>query len=110
MRSVRSLRAENRSATVGLPTRLRQTDLARSMDDSSALDAELVRALVQRLHQLYGSTPRDLERMCWMVVHEHHHGVMPTEYDIREVNEDLYLAVLSDARSGTSLVDGTAGS
>ena len=48
--------------------------------------------------------------MCWMVVHEHHHGVMPTEYDIREVNEDLYLAVLSDARSGTSLVDGTAGS
>ncbi|WP_115120816.1 hypothetical protein [Synechococcus sp. UW105] len=80
------------------------------MDDSSALDAELVRALVQRLHQLYGSTPRDLERMCWMVVHEHHHGVMPTEYDIREVNEDLYLAVISDARSGTSLVDGTAGS
>ena len=80
------------------------------MDDSSALDAELVGVLVQRLHELYGSTPRELERMCWMVVHEHHHGAMPTEYDIREVNEELYLAVLSAARNGTNQVDGTASS
>ena len=36
--------------------------------------------------------------MCWTVVHEHHHGTMPSEYDIREVNEDLYLAVLTAAR------------
>ncbi len=36
--------------------------------------------------------------MCWTVVHEHHHGAMPSEYDIREVDEDLYLAVLTAAR------------
>ena len=40
----------------------------------------------------------ELERSCWMVVHEHHHGVKPTEYDIREIDEDLYLAVLEKAR------------
>ena len=33
-----------------------------------------------------------------MVVHEHHHGVKPTEYDIREIDEDLYLAVLQAAK------------
>jgi hypothetical protein len=33
-----------------------------------------------------------------MVVHEHHHGVKPTEYDIREIDEQLYLEVLKGAR------------
>jgi hypothetical protein len=33
-----------------------------------------------------------------MVVHEHHHGVRPSEYDIREIDEELYLAVLDAAR------------
>ena len=28
----------------------------------------------------------------------HHHGVKPTEYDIREIDEDLYLAVLTFAK------------
>ncbi len=54
--------------------------------------------LVARVRELYGASPSDLERMCWTVVHEHHHGTMPSEYDIREVDEDLYLAVLTAAR------------
>jgi hypothetical protein len=29
------------------------------------------------------------------VVHRHAHGVLPSEYDIRDVPEDLYLAVLA---------------
>ncbi|MAB55417.1 MAG: hypothetical protein CMN93_06000, partial [Synechococcus sp. CPC35] len=41
----------------------------------------------------------ELERSCWMVVHEHAHGVRPSEYDIRDIPEDLYLAVLNQARN-----------
>jgi hypothetical protein len=33
-----------------------------------------------------------------MAVHEHAHGMLPSEYDIREVPEDLYLAVLARRR------------
>ncbi|MCP9888825.1 hypothetical protein KBY96_12910 [Cyanobium sp. ATX 6A2] len=45
----------------------------------------------------FDATGADPERNCWMAVHRHVHGVLPSEYDIREVPEDLYLAVL-DAR------------
>tara|TARA_Y100000746_G_scaffold94676_1_gene80703 strand:+ start:64 stop:255 length:192 start_codon:yes stop_codon:yes gene_type:complete len=63
------------------------------------MNPSLVTTLVARVRELYGPSPSDLERMCWTVVHEHHHGAMPSEYDIREVDEDLYLAVLTEARS-----------
>ena len=66
--------------------------------DASPTSESLVQRLVDRVHALYGPAPSDLERMCWSVVHEHHHGTMPSEYDIREVDEDLYLAVLTAAR------------
>ena len=62
------------------------------------MDPSLVKKLVARLRELYGASPSDLERMCWTVVHEHHHGAVPSEYDIREVDENLYLAVLKRAR------------
>jgi len=41
----------------------------------------------------------EIERDCWMVVHEYCHGFMPTEYDIRDINEELYLRVLEIAKS-----------
>ncbi len=41
----------------------------------------------------------DLERNCWMVVHRHRHGMFPSEYDIREIDEALYLALLAYCRS-----------
>ncbi|CAK27817.1 Conserved hypothetical protein [Synechococcus sp. RCC307] len=40
-----------------------------------------------------------LERNCWMVVHQHRHGMFPSEYDIREIDEDLYLALLAYCRN-----------
>lgn len=46
----------------------------------------------------FDSTGRDPERNCWLVVHRHVHGVLPSEYDIREVPEELYLAVLAARR------------
>ena len=58
-------------------------------------------SLVQQLADAsreFDATARDLERNCWMAVHRHVHGVLPSEYDIREVPEDLYLAVLDQRR------------
>ena len=43
----------------------------------------------------FDGTASDAERNCWMAVHQHIHGVPPSEYDIREIDEDLYLAVLA---------------
>ena len=63
-----------------------------------ATDQALVSELVERVYAVYGAQPSDVERKCWTVVHEHHHGAMPTEYDIREIDEDLYLAVLEAVR------------
>ena len=47
---------------------------------------------------LSGQSKKELERTCWMIVHEYKHGMMPTEYDIREIDEDLYLEVLRIAK------------
>jgi len=54
----------------------------------------LVIALAEASRQFDG-TGADPERNCWMAVHQHLHGVPPSEYDIREIDEDLYLAVLA---------------
>ena len=57
--------------------------------------------LIQQLAQAsweFDATGKDPERNCWMAVHRHVHGVLPSEYDIREVPEDLYLAVLEARR------------
>jgi hypothetical protein len=57
--------------------------------------------LVHRLAReslAFDATGRDPERNCWMAVHRHAHGVLPSEYDIREVPEDLYLEVLARRR------------
>ena len=61
-------------------------------------EQELVDALVRQGLALSTTSGGELERSCWMVVHEHHHGVRPSEYDIREIDEELYLAVLDAAR------------
>ena len=68
------------------------------MSEGQAVDPSLVLQLVARVRELYGPTPSDLERMCWSVVHEYHHDAMPTEYDIREVDEELYMSVLTAAK------------
>jgi hypothetical protein len=57
----------------------------------------LVISLAEASRQFDG-TGADPERNCWMAVHRHVHGVLPSEYDIREVPEELYLAVLEQRR------------
>tara|TARA_B100000965_G_C19052596_1_gene524341 strand:+ start:201 stop:395 length:195 start_codon:yes stop_codon:yes gene_type:complete len=58
----------------------------------------LSKQLSKKAINLSGKSKKELERTCWMIVHEHKHGVMPTEYDIREIDEDLYLEVLRIAK------------
>jgi hypothetical protein len=68
-----------------------------SQQSAPQADAALVGALAEGSRR-FDATGADAERNCWLVVHEHVHGVLPSEYDIREVPEDLYLAVLAERR------------
>jgi hypothetical protein len=63
--------------------------------------SELVKRLAQESFAFDGSAT-DPERNCWLVVHRHAHGVLPSEYDIREIDEDLYLAVLEQRKQFSS--------
>ena len=58
----------------------------------------LIQKLSQKAIHLSGQSKKELERTCWMIVHEYKHGAMPTEYDIREIDEELYLEVLRIAK------------
>ena len=58
----------------------------------------LIKKLSEKAIDLSGKSKTELERTCWMIVHEHKHGVMPTEYDIREIDEELYLEDLKNAK------------
>ena len=57
-----------------------------------------IKTLSHKAIDLSGKSKKELERTCWMVVHEYKHGTMPSEYDIREIDEDLYLEVLRVAK------------
>ena len=59
---------------------------------------KLTKILSSKAIELSGKSKKELERTCWMIAHEHKHGVMPTEYDIREIDEELYLDVLRTAK------------
>ena len=55
-------------------------------------------SLISKLFVKVKKYPRfsmaEVEKFCWMAVHEHKHGVLPSEYDIREIDEELYLKLL----------------
>lgn len=57
-------------------------------------DPRLVQQLAEASRE-FDATGADPERNCWLAVHRHVHGMLPSEYDIREVPEALYLAVLA---------------
>ena len=64
--------------------------------------ADYPESLIKSLIKIVQGYPRfskeDIEKFCWMAVHEHKHGVLPSEYDIREIDEDLYLQLLQEFR------------
>ena len=59
---------------------------------------KLIKEFATKAIDLSGQSKKELERTCWMIVHEYKHGAMPTEYDIREIDEELYLEVLKTAK------------
>ena len=65
--------------------------------------ADYPESLIKELSLKVKEYPRfsngEIEKFCWMAVHEHKHGVLPSEYDIREIDEDLYLQLLQELKS-----------
>ena len=58
----------------------------------------LIKLLISKVKNYPNFSEKEVEKFCWMVVHEHKHGMLPSEYDIREIDESLYLRVLEHFR------------
>ena len=61
----------------------------------------LIKSLIKIVQEYPRFSKEEIEKFCWMAVHEHKHGVLPSEYDIREIDEDLYLELLQVLKSNT---------
>ena len=56
----------------------------------------LIKSLLKKVKEYPRFSQGEIEKFCWMAVHEHKHGVLPSEYDIREIDEELYLKLLQE--------------
>ena len=56
----------------------------------------LINELFMKVKKYPRFSKTEIEKFCWMAVHEHKHGVLPSEYDIREIDEELYLQLLQE--------------
>ena len=54
----------------------------------------LIKSLLIKIKEYPRFSLGEIEKFCWMAVHEHKHGVLPSEYDIIEIDEELYLLLL----------------
>ena len=59
----------------------------------------LIESLINKVKEYPRFSKEEIEKFCWMAVHEHTHGGLPSEYDIREIDEDLYLKLLKEFKS-----------
>jgi len=59
----------------------------------------LIKLLISKVKNYPNFSEGEIEKFCWMAVHEHKHGMLPTEYDIREIDESLYLEILKHFKS-----------
>ena len=59
----------------------------------------LIKSLIQKVKEYPRFSKKEIEKFCWMAVHEYKHGVLPSEYDIREIDENLYLELLQEFKS-----------
>jgi len=59
----------------------------------------LIKFLLKKVKGYPRFSKGEIEKFCWMAVHEYKHGVLPSEYDIREIDEDLYLQLLREFKS-----------
>ena len=61
----------------------------------------IIKSLIKKVTEYPRFSKEDIERFCSMAAHEHKHGVLPSEYDIREIDENLYLKLLQEFKSNT---------
>ena len=59
----------------------------------------LIRQLCSKVRNYPRFSIKEIDKFCWMAAHEHKHGILPSEYDIREIDEDLYLLLLKEFKS-----------
>ena len=59
----------------------------------------LIESLLLKVKEYPRFSKEEIEKFCWMAVHEYKHGVLPSESDIREIDEDLYLKLLQEFKS-----------
>ena len=59
----------------------------------------LVKSLIKKVREYPRFSKGEIEKYCWMAGHEYKHGVLPSEYDIREIDENLYLQLLQEIKS-----------
>ena len=59
----------------------------------------LIKKLSVKVKEYSRFSKEEIEKFCWMAVHEYKHGVLPSEYDIREIDEGLYLKLLQELKS-----------
>ena len=59
----------------------------------------LIKILISKVKNYPNFSSNEIEKFCWMAVHEHKHGMLPSEYDIREIDESLYLKILKHFKS-----------
>ena len=62
----------------------------------------LIQSLSKKVKEYPLFSIGEVEKFCWMAVHEHKHGVLPSEYDIREIDEELYSQLLQKFKSKNS--------
>ena len=65
----------------------------------SGYPESLIKSLSIKVKEYPRFSEGEIEKFCWMAVHEHKHGVLPSEYDIREIDEELYLQLLQEYKS-----------
>ena len=65
----------------------------------AAYPESLIKALVIKVKEYPRFSKVEIEKFCWMAAHEYKHGVLPSEYDIREIDEKLYLRLLKEFKS-----------
>ena len=59
----------------------------------------LIKSLLIKVKEYPRFSYAEIEKFCWMAVHEYKHGVLPSEYDIREIDENLYLKLMQELKS-----------
>ena len=65
----------------------------------SNYSSTIIQSLCLKIKNYPRFSTTEIEKFCWMAAHEYKHGVLPSEYDIREIDENLYLQLLEEFKT-----------